>query len=189
MIKLEKGYDYKISRLDEAIQIAQLILNDPNFYKRIAEKKRPFDQRYTDADATPGNIAKFMKLLDVTMTVNTYHRWWTHANAYTLTGVEGKMWVNTAKLGRSTPSIVATIIHDVGHLVDFLSPNEFHHGGNNPSGKENTFQFWIDELAQEMAKDILGLPGNDETPSEDKHHYPHAPWWKRLYKWTKKVLF
>lgn len=180
--------------IEQASRIAQKILSMPEFYQAIAAKKTPFDSRWTSPQATNEFIAKFFFELEVEMTVDTYYKRFSKAFAYTLTGVKGKLWINTSKLNRSIPSIVATIIHECCHLVDFESEYNMHHGDNDPRGKQNSFPYWTDDLAYKMAEMILkDLPidfieDEDDSNNNDVQYAPYYPWYKKAWWWLKRKL-
>lgn len=202
-MKNVKDYPWRLTNLTLAIEVSNKILEDDFFYEKIASKDKGFDIRYTGKLVTPEKIAEWARECDEVMKVKTYNYGWRNrfapALAKVIAGMPNSIFFNSGKLNRPTSTIVATTIHEDFHLLerwvrknkfpelsdtDFKELWGFHHGDNSPAGKENTVQYWVDDLAESIAADMLG----EEKP-ENEPRFRRRPWWRRLKTFVWNVIF
>jgi hypothetical protein len=129
-------------KLELAINRANAELEDDLFYSMI-EDKESFDM----STASPKYIADMIKRKkdSVHCYVYTYHNRFTRALGYFSPAYPDRIYINTAKLGRSVKSIAGSFIHEYIHLLDANDDvHSFGHGSNNPRG--NTAPYWISNL-------------------------------------------
>lgn len=149
-------------RINQCILCANTLLDNEIFYKNIKVKETPFDMSTASAEYI-SNIMYLKKNL-LTCNVRTYHRRFTRALAYFIPSQPDTVYINTAKLNRSTGSIIATLIHEWVHLVDHDDKtHSFGHGDNSPRGKQNTAPYWIDNLAQSFFNETLDFNNNQSS--------------------------
>lgn len=104
-------------KLITAVVETNKILNDPAFYAAI-DSIKAFDNTTFSGAAITAEM-KTTGRVEVT----EYYRRRTRTNAVTLT----KIRMNTAKLNRSTKSIVNTLIHEMIHAVDWRKNNRWNY--------------------------------------------------------------
>ena len=86
--------------------------------------------------------------------------------------------INTRRMNRTTASFVATLVHEMIHAIDGLdSENEFGHGSNESTGKDNTAPYYIGALASKLY--------GDEQTVESYPRVIRTPWYKRLWNWLR----
>ena len=154
-------YDGNINKLIEATKIANDILMDENFYQKISEKGS-FDM----ATCTPRVISDYIKTHRNTLTCNvkTYRRSFSRALAYYTSSRPNDININTAKINRSTGSIVATYIHEYIHMIDdIVDDHYFGHGDNKRKGKLNTAPYWIDNLSQSIVTGVTDFKNSESS--------------------------
>ncbi|HVG28294.1 MAG TPA: hypothetical protein VM864_01105 [Pyrinomonadaceae bacterium] len=127
------------------------VLGNDDFYKRIAKKA---DFTYTDE--SPKDIAGWVKESTLTVTVRLYPgKPGSTTTAYVSSKYPNTIFLNSRKLGRDTPKIVNTIVHECVHSVDRSLPDaRFGHGNNRRRGKQNSAPYWIGSLAERILKGV-----------------------------------
>lgn len=133
-----------------AIALANLVTSLDVFYQRIRDRDRPFDPRFTSPSATPRAVAEELRNSTLTVSVRVEKHRRRRVLGWTLIGSPDVVYLNSKALGRPTIEIAATLVHEWVHAVDDLSPLDFHHGKNDPSGKDDTAPYAIDRLAREI---------------------------------------
>tara|TARA_R110000744_G_C19261841_1_gene551456 strand:+ start:159 stop:593 length:435 start_codon:yes stop_codon:yes gene_type:complete len=136
----------KNSKLKDAVNTANQILENPEFYSRIREKV-DFDNTILSAI----EVAKRIENFNTSVEIKT---WWNpFGSANAKTGNSNAISINTAKLKRTKKSIVNTLIHEYIHAVDYGNDGklEFTHVDNENNGEEdNTAPWAIGEIAKNM---------------------------------------
>ena len=119
-------------RLEIICTQANKLISDGSFWVRWL-KIQKFNLMYTSPEVTSAMIMDLVKYQPPrTMDVFCFKSKlpWSKSNGYTLPDQPGKMWLNTRRLNRSDASIVATLTHEMTHMIDALSPYTFGHGSN-----------------------------------------------------------
>ena len=143
-------------RLEKAVESANELLKDQKFIDKIA-KISGFDM----SNASPGVVIELLRLRNSFKCTEliTYKPWnrWSSAYARFQPSKSHSVQLSSRKLRRyldeneNHASLVGSIIHEFVHLADFhLIDYFFGHGGNNPTGKENTAPYLIGKLAKEF---------------------------------------
>jgi hypothetical protein len=127
------------------------VLGNNEFYKRIAKK-----DDFTYTDESPKDIAGWIKESTLTVTVRVYKgKPGSPTTAYVDPKFPNTIFLNSRKLGRDTPKIVNTIIHECVHTVDrSLTNARFGHGDNRRRGKRNSAPYWIGRLAERILNGV-----------------------------------
>lgn len=139
-------YNGNIKVIEEATARANKLLDDENFYAKIKDKNN-FDM----ATCTPREVSDYIKAIAplIDINVKTYRRRWSRALAYFTKSRPFDININSAKLNRSFGSIVATLIHEMVHMVDDqVKEHYFSHGDNSRKGKQNTAPYFIGSMSQ-----------------------------------------
>lgn len=94
--------------------------------------------------------------------VKIYYPWWRFSKAYGYFTPKRPFDINLNgyKLNRSPQSFVGTLVHELIHMADNLSPLYFGHGDNSPIGKENTAPYSIGSLAANLLGDVNDIMQN-----------------------------
>ncbi len=157
-----------------ATQMANELLRSERFYEAIAAK-----DRFALSTASPAIIADLMRRSPLIFKLELFY-----PNVFqtflkyrkTLAFTDGRhpntLFLNVKKLGRSTESIVATIIHETVHaLDDDCKEYTFGHGNNSPAGKQDTAPYWIGNLAYRLLTNEPNAPAlvfDTEEAQEDE---------------------
>ena len=136
-----------------AVEKANFILRDAEFYQEIRKKER-FDM----STATPGEIASYLETLELLFEVILFKPQtlferikYRKTYAYTDHNYPNMLFINELKLEREEESIAATIIHESIHALDHaVEDYTFGHGSNRAHNKENTAPYWIGNLAYKI---------------------------------------
>ena len=147
-----------------------------NFLDKISEHKG-FDMSDAGTDYIADRIMKFRQA-DLKMKVVIYESLnpFSRAYGYYTKSRPYDVNINSRKLGgRSTESIVNTLVHELIHAIDGLDvKHSYGHGSNSREGKQNTAPYWIGNLAAKIY-----------SKSESVEEYPRvirSPWYKRLWR-------
>lgn len=154
-------YEGNITKLIKAKEIANEILMDENFYQKIIEK-----QSFDMATCPPQIVADYIKTHRQTLCCNvkTYKKRFSRALAYYTPSRPTDININTAKINRTTGSIVATFIHEYIHMIDdIIEENYFGHGDNKRAGKLNTAPYWIDNLSQSIVTGVTNFKNSESS--------------------------
>ncbi|MDG1332462.1 MAG: hypothetical protein P8P74_09035 [Crocinitomicaceae bacterium] len=141
-------YKGRNANIKKAMKIANKILNDQEFYKKI-DSFGQFDNT-EPLDLSSVQISSFIKNHSKSVYVKTYIGK-PGTNAKTNRSTNFKL--NRINLGRPTNKIVRTMIHEYVHCIDFsLRDFKFTHVDNdNSTGDENNTAPWaIAQIAFEM---------------------------------------
>lgn len=152
-------YNGNISKLIKATELANKLYNNEHFYLEI-ENKDAFDMSTVSGFYISGKIKESENM---TINVKTYRSRnpWSSALGYFTSSRPTDINLNTRRLNRSVESIVATFWHEKIHMLDnFDLKQSYGHGSNNPTGKQNTAPFWVDNLAQTLSG---GMPNFNDT--------------------------
>lgn len=103
-------YNGTNAQLLAAVQDANRILAEPSFFQQVAAMPVFAYSTYNGAQ-----VATEMQGLAQPIEVNTYWNIFSRATAKTQTTLN----INTAKLNRSNPSIVNTLVHESVHFTDW----------------------------------------------------------------------
>ena len=141
-------YNGKNKNINEAVRMANEILNSKSFYEEIA-KVPQFD----NSKLTGLEISKRMK--NATQEVKIVRKIKPIANASTTTS--DKIKISSSLFGKDSSgnfdfaTAVNTLIHETVHAVDFLTTgDEFTHNGNSADWQENTAPWIIGAIAEKM---------------------------------------
>ena len=137
---LQLNYSGKNIKIVQAVEEANKILINPNFYNRIDTI-----QNFDNSTYTGLQISTEFKNLHRIIQVVDYWNPFGFANATTVSVIK----LNTAKLRRSHKSITNTVIHETVHAVDWWSNEkwDYTHDGNRPEGQNNTAPWVIGAIA------------------------------------------
>lgn len=136
--------------MNTALALANLVTSLDEFYRRIASRGQPFDKRFTSSDATPEAVADELRRSALVVTVRVQKKIRRRVLGWTYTGHPDVVYLNSRALNRPAIEIASTLVHEWVHAVDDLSPLDFHHGDNNPTGKSNAAPYAIDQLAWDL---------------------------------------
>lgn len=160
------------------INQANMLLQNPLFYKTIKNRSEDFDMANVDCDHIAKAIQRGTK--NSKCEVFTYYKKWTRALAYYDPRYPNRVYINEAKLNRSDGSVVATIVHEFVHLVDGLDLSGYYgHGDNSSAGKQDTAPYWIDNIAESMIDNKK--PNFNNT--ESRRIVTKKRWWQKLMFW------
>ncbi len=151
------------------IEKANKVLSNPEFYMKIRSKSG-FDM----STASGADIADTMKLMVgiKTLTVKTYYKRYSRANAYFEPWNPSYIYINTAKTNRSDGSGAATVVHEWVHMVDkFDGIHSYGHGDNSSKGKQNTAPYWIDNVAQAIIDEHFNYNNNESSTIKYKRRW------------------
>jgi hypothetical protein len=98
---------------------------------------------------------------DRKITVEVYRPLWLFSRAlgYTTDGEEDVVHLNGFRLHRSEASIVATLVHELVHILDMHDEaHKFGHGDNSSVGKNNTAPYKLDAIAERIILDEQQMP-------------------------------
>ena len=144
---MKLNYIGRKSKLKEAVNFANEILNNSHFYSAIGNRTR-----FDNTELSPSVIAERIRDWEKPVHVRTYWRPFGDSNAKT--GRSSHISMNTAKLNRSKKYIVNTLIHEYVHAVDFGDDGQLeytHVDNDNTNGKENNSAPWaIGKIAEQM---------------------------------------
>lgn len=108
-------------------------------------------EKFEASTATSEELSKgfYDYLNSNTVFVLTYHKRFSKAVAFFEPSVPNVININTAKLNRSTSSIIGTFYHEAIHAFDQVDDrNMFGHGDNSSVGKQNTVPYRVGALAE-----------------------------------------
>lgn len=135
----------------------------PEAHKFIIERGQNFDPQYTNVNYL--EIADYVKKYhqSISPSVQLYRSswWFRRVLGTTYTGNIDYIGVNSRNMGRTVFSIVGTIAHEWGHILEYyvkanVNKNiKFNHGDNKRAGKDNTFQYWFGEMMKKKATEYL----------------------------------
>lgn len=140
------------------------VLQDNILPGLVMKRGQNFDPRFTNVSykEIAGYLHNYSKMFNTE--VGLYRsKWpWSKALATTYTGNYEWLGLNTRRLDRTIPSILGSIGHEWGHCFEYFVKKNvnaqimFNHGtgrtGNNPEGKENTFQYWLGTEVKKIGK-------------------------------------
>lgn len=120
-------------------------------------KMEDLDPKYINVSTA--TIANRVDEIDFTSELKFYRtKWpWSKAYAKTYKGRYNAMYLNSRKLNRPIESLVGTITHEWGHLLESfwriqINPlQKFNHGDNNR--KDDTFQYMLGRRAKAYVKE------------------------------------
>ncbi len=139
----EVKYDWAI----ETVRISNCVLNHPDFKKRV-EAIDKFD--YSDLNGVQV-YAAYSNGSRVGLRVYKSKNPWSKAIATTYGNDKEFFYLNTRKNPRDYGSMVNTSLHEAGHLKGFS------HGDNSSVGKENSVNYKVGSIAQEVSAKCLRL--------------------------------
>lgn len=161
----------------EPVVKANILLNDPKFKTKLNNKKS-FDMATCDGRHILNLIENNQRRLNVY--TYTSRNPWSRAYGYFSPSTPDNIYLNTRKLNRSTGSIVSSLIHEMVHWLDhYDTQHSFNHGSNNPSGKNNTAPYWIDNIAES----IIDNKEPDFNNTDNSNIKVYVPWYKRVWLW------
>lgn len=183
------GYRGSNSKIDRCIIAANAILsgetknkNGFTLYDIIKNKETPFDMSTASKEHIANQLKSKFGVL--TCEVHLYHNRWSKALAYFTPSHPNRIYINTAKLGRSDGSVIATIVHEWVHLVDKNDVvHSYGHGSNSRAGKQNTAPYWIDNAAQAIADGIEDYNNNESSKIIYK-----ASVWTRIKRFFRRIF-
>jgi hypothetical protein len=160
---------------NESLRIAIVNANSKIYWDCLYEEillKESFDMSTLPPIMVYEDIRAFWEENDINVKVY-YPKWrWSKALGYFSPARPNDININGYKLNRTVSSFVATLFHELVHMAD--NANKIHsygHGGNDPSGKQNTSPYWI------------GNVFNNFNDTEMKTYRSVKPWYKRLWHW------
>jgi len=153
-MSIKINYSGSIAKLTDAIQQANMIMGNDDFYNLIASKSTPFDDS-SPKDLSPRIVSDKFRLLNLTLTLDTYEtnssiggKFWTK--------YPGKIFANTNALPlRSASAIAAMLIHECVHALSYSLKNEvptirFSHDDQRPKYNQDTAPYWIQRKVLEV---------------------------------------
>jgi hypothetical protein len=145
-------YKGKIRKIRKAVDAANMLLKDAEFYIAIRDMGR-FDM----ADIPAGQIAELMREAAIEMRVVTYIGS-PRVHGYDDRDNPDLIHINIFRSEWTHSSIINTIIHQVVHAVnDLHRAFNFSHGDRNGEGKENTAPFRIGNYAEERTEVVYSM--------------------------------
>lgn len=141
--------DNRFPQVRFAVDQAEILLSDDNFYKEISKKRN-----FRKTRASPKQIASFIEENKLVLVIQLYEskQIRTKTLAYYSSKHPNTIFLNTRNLERSVASIVGTLIHEYVHAIDrHVKEYRFGHGSNSRIGKKNTAPYWIGNLASRMS--------------------------------------
>lgn len=151
------SYEGKDERIFKAVELANEIVLNPCFAEEL-QNVVGFDST-TPPDLNGKMLWGFINSSSVVADVDTYKTcWrWSKANAYTVYDKPTKIYLNARKLKKSKINdLVATLVHEYVHLVDFEQDSyEFTHINNSVRGNQNTAPYIIDNIVKKILNNPL----------------------------------
>jgi hypothetical protein len=169
------------TKINEAIKIANDLLNNKELYLRVKEKAS-----YDMSTASPEYLSDMLykTKTSLVINVNTYYNRWTRALGYFVPSKPKDIFLNEAKLNRSVGSIVNSLYHERAHAMDYFDKNHsYGHGSNSSSGKQNTFPYFLGNLAQAIVDD-----NPDFNNNESSRIVYRKSLWGRFKSWVKRLI-
>lgn len=139
------------SRIKEAVQYAEEYFSSEDFYRDILSINK-----YENANVSSKEIENlfrkfFFENHVVEIKVTNFGFFYRRVLGRTVG--DGFAYVNSFGLNRMVWSVGATVVHEVGHVVDEFFPGaSFGHGSNSSNGKGMTFPYFIQERAENYIK-------------------------------------
>lgn len=126
-------------------RLNHLFKNNNDFWKEVLS----YNNDFYLSNINGLMLHEFFHSSNLEVEVLTYKNYFTRANGYTKPKFKNKMWLNTAKFGRSDSSIASTIAHETIHNLDTtILEYNFGHGDNyDTPEKENCAPQWFASLA------------------------------------------
>ena len=166
---------------NKQITLATRKVNSHEFREKLSEEiaKQEFDMSTASAEYLSENFKIF--LINETVNVKTYYRYFSKALAYFTYSRPKDVNINTAKLNRTTGSIGATLIHEAAHMFDYEDKDHsMGHGDNSRIGKQNTFPYKVGNIASAIIDD--DLPDYDNMENRNiKVSFSFWAWFKNLF--------
>ena len=134
----EVNYDWA----KKTVEVSNCVLNHPEFKKRV-EAIEKFD--YSDLNGVQVYAAYSNGSKCGLRTYKTKNPW-SSAIATTYSDDREFFYLNSRKNPRKYDSMVNTSIHECGHLKGFS------HGDNRSAGKENSVNYKVGSIAQEISE-------------------------------------
>ena len=161
-----RNYKNSHTRLNLAIDAANILLNNEEFYTLIKEHGE-FPMANVNGEIIGDELKKD---LDREIMINQYtpKNPFSKALACFRPSQPNDIFLSSRKINRSIASLVGSIIHEYIHLSDKQSPYSYGHGSN--SRKPMTAPYWIGALAKGMT---MGLKAPEKK-------IRRAGFWKRL---------
>ena len=150
----KKRYNYNgdLSLLSEAITKANSVLDNEEFYRKLAEI-----ETFDDANVSGKVLGNLIRLSKVEADIEIYESiWpWSKATAYTTPIEPNTIKLNGRKFNeRTSEEWAVTLIHEFVHLVDFENEDfHFGHNGNQRNKNEHTAPYMVEKIAEELIYD------------------------------------
>ena len=167
-------------RVNIAIEEANKLLRNEDFLKQIYLVD-DFEYTYVNGEYIANALKDFASgKQSLILYVYTYRSKnpWSRVLGYFIPSKPNNTYINSRKLNRSMGSIVATIIHELIHMIDNFDNNaSYGHGDNSPVGKQYSVPYWVDNLAQSFI---------DKKPiqnDESSNIVTYVPWYKKIWNW------
>ena len=161
-------YDGNLVQIRDAVDKA----NDTTVRKKLkaAIEGATFDMSTASSDYLAKEFMNFtdeiMAIRSRVITIRTYRKKFSRAIAYFTHNRPHDININTAKLNRTTGSIVGTLYHEAAHMFDHSDKtHSFGHGSNSKDGKQNTFPYKVGALVQAIVDD--STPDYNNTENHD----------------------
>lgn len=127
-----------IKLIQDSVRVANCVVRSEDFLQEISRFPK-----YDFTTLSPGAVAdayRSIKPIQVSsyQTRNPFSK----VLATTYSTDRETLYINTRKFPRSLPSVVNTIIHEAGHLINFS------HGNNSSVGKENSVNYRVGSIAE-----------------------------------------
>lgn len=170
----------KIPVVESCVNLANDLIVSSNFAIKLNNKKS-FDMATCDGTRILSLYNQAIKLKKE-LYVYTYRSKnpFSHSLGYFNPSKPDNIYLNSKKLNRTRGSIVASLIHESVHWLDYYDKvHSFGHGDNSPQGKQNTAPYWIDNISEALLKGVEPNFNNNEN----KNIIVYIPWWKRIINW------
>ena len=138
-------------KLMEAVQNANKVLDNLDFYKRISVIKT-FDYSEITGDILSAIIknSKIEAEVIIKKPLNPF----SSATAFTKPKLPNSIFIYSSYLksrNSSVTDIVATLVHEYIHLIDYNELDyDFGHGSNRREGKENSVPYLIESIVRDL---------------------------------------
>jgi len=139
----------------KAVEAANNLVTSQLLYQGILNFP---EQIFASSNISPANLCNYIKVYfvraDVVIEVHTYRYWRRGVYGMYDRRYPNRVYINTRSLPRSNGSLVATIIHEMVHMVEKLVQQDlpgkkFNHGSNRyRPWKSKTAQYYTDNVAE-----------------------------------------
>lgn len=152
-------YEGENKLIDEATKIANAIF--PQVLRRLEDAEGTIVNSNNRASMSTRDLADEMLNYVDEMEVHTYYYRNKNVLGMFMPKYPNRIYINENSIPRSVYSIVATLYHELIHFIDRSSSYDLGHGfgvtaNKYKAWKERTAPFYVDNIAEQVARTYLG---------------------------------